>query len=326
MTFCGLGEHCDGSNCISDLPLGSTCNPDAFENECAVGHCFENTCQKYREVLPGGACSKDSECYYADANGVETAGKCLPTGVCDGKQAGQECTASHQCTLGTYCSPFKPMICKTYGVQGDTCSDDSECSDRFTCIDGKCSAFYSQAKGQSCVVTDHCAPGLYCKSGSCSTALDMDRTTQTCDVAVKDSCGADMQCNCANYTTSDSKATCTPIRGTYAEMPTIQKTAFACLDNKKCGTDMSKTETIKCIEEKCKVEYCTYFTRIAPEMFTEYPSCLLGRMVNNAEHAKLLSTCAAFRPIRGVKATSSASALSLSFTALLVIVAAVLAF
>jgi hypothetical protein len=119
-----------------------------------------------------------------------------------------------------------------------------------------------------------------------------------------------MECSCADFVTQGQSATCAAIQGTYANMPSVESAAFDCLDKNACGSDVSSNATVSCIQQHCLAAYCTYFTRTVPELFQEYPSCLMGRIVGSDSYYSLLQTCSSYQPAKGQTSTSAASVLS----------------
>lgn len=137
---------------------------------------------------PGNPCTSDNECYYsqnADGSGAAASTCDLDPATqirkCAGKQVNEDCVASHQCIVGSYCSE-STKTCTPHATQGQFCSSDSECSSRFTCLDGQCSLRYSRTEGQSCANTAHCQSGLYCNSDTCTKVSTVASSSVACDI------------------------------------------------------------------------------------------------------------------------------------------------
>ena len=325
LIFCPQNQHCDGSRCIDNKALGSPCDSNAPENECASGKCVNNVCQIFQEIMPGNPCTEDNQCYFsesADNTGPITS-RCVPeTGKCFGRQVGENCAATHQCVVGTFCS--QAQTCQPLGGKGAACSTSTDCNARFTCFNSVCSSRYTQKENEACSKTENCQPGLYCNSASstCTKALGTGRTSVTCDIGGT-SCAAGQECSCNGYTTQNQQATCDAIEGTPVDMPKIEQAAFDCLDQHNCGADANNDTTVQCISNNCVASYCTYFTRNVPDLFTEYPSCLVSRMVSSEAYAKLLGACTQYKPTTPNN-TSGASVVSVSMYALLALLATLL--
>jgi hypothetical protein len=103
-------------------------------------------------------------------------------------------------------------------------------------------------------------------------------------------------------------------------MPTIEQQAYSCMDSHGCGNDFDNSSTIQCVSNNCMKEYSTYITRFSNDLFSDFPSCLVARMVGNSDYYTLLTKAQAYKPTgdgsQSSTSTSSALSASLSWIAL----------
>lgn len=249
--------------------------------------------------MPGNPCSVDTECYFsstADGSGANS-GSCTANKVCFGKQIGESCLASHQCTLGSFCAEG---TCKPLSTEGQTCysnADVTGCSADFTCLDNVCSKRYTRSEGQTCSTTQNCQSGLFCSSSKTCTKAATTSSNTACDIGGS-SCSATEECSCKSYTTQGQTATCNAIKGTFSDMPALETSAYNCLAAHGCNADTANTTNVACIKNNCAKEYCSYFTRNVNEIYSDYPSCVVSRMVETQDYYSLLvDTCTPYKPV-----------------------------
>ncbi len=194
----GLPDTCDGYLTGTRLQ-GQGCS---LLDECATGlYCTSgiNQCgQCAARVANGGDCSNapcadtlvcatagnDTVCVPRDANGVGASCGQLNTGLCRGRlqcvggtctrPAARGATCDQNLQTAADCDIFAADGCVngtctalTWVGIGSTCGDTEQCDNRGTCdaASTTCTALPSSG---ACV-SDRCAPGSYCDSGSCRT-------------------------------------------------------------------------------------------------------------------------------------------------------------
>ena len=260
-------------------------------------------------LRPGNPCTHNDQCYFSStSDGSGSVASTCNNGICAGKMVGESCSFSHQCYVGSFCSAG---TCKSLGQSGASCNNDSECSSRFTCFNSVCSSRYTQSPGQSCSSTNNCQPGLYCKSGTCSSVKSASSSNSKCDLSSA-SCSADEECACQGFTTQGQTATCSKVKGTYSNMPAIEKAAYTCMDINRCGSDLGNSSTLSCLSSHCEKDFCTYFTRANNDLFTQFPSCLVSRMSDSADYyIFVISKCASYAPtLGGAESSTSTTGMS----------------
>jgi hypothetical protein len=79
-------------------------------------------------------------------------------------------------------------------------------------------------------------------------------------------------------------------------MATIENSAYSCLAASGCNLDTNNATNVACIAKNCKPQFCTYFTRHVNEMYSEYPECLVARMVASIDYFGLVKECNVYAP------------------------------
>jgi len=311
--YCVAGEYCGQNNmCTPQVAKNDACDV-SYENVCSEGmSCVDGSCQRFREVMPGHACSKNEECFKADGdNGVE--GTCVGH-VCTGRAAGETCAASHQCNAGLFCSA---STCQPLAGAGGSCSADDQCASRLNCVSGTCTAHFTVAAGGACETTNDCSAGLYCDTyaRTCNRAVPTTTSSVACDISNENrDCPTGHECACRG---NGQQATCAAYPGTADNMVKIENDAFACLEANKCGTNTNAT-FVDCVNSKCAKQFCTYITRSMVEVYS-MPECVRARALDSGSFANLLKTCSAYAP--GQKSSAGVLSASMFLVALVSAVA-----
>lgn len=203
---CGtVAGHClcdDGvkNGAETDVDCGGACG-----GTCTTGQrcgASDGNCANGNPCVDGVCCNSDcgSKCGSCDQPGL--AGLCSPLTVApDGEcKADEQCTADFACKRanGQACGNSGECasgLCKTQCVACDAAGN--LCTASKACVDGRCVP-RQLAKGESCLDTVQCDPGLTCVDGVCCESA--------CD-------GACMACH-INYT-AQASGTCAPLLSGY---------------------------------------------------------------------------------------------------------------
>lgn len=184
----GCTEACCQGTCVGDAPpvrprAGETCDPDGID--CTESFCDVTTmiCTAYRAT--GQPCESSSEC----ASGVCSNQMCTalpgPNEACSSSIGFGLCNE-----LGYHCSATT-MTCVAYGLTGDPCTTDADCSPVYQCgANGTCEL--GPTLGEPCGTgpgESECVDRSYC-----------EETTMTCTAPIADGglCGSDSQCASGN--------------------------------------------------------------------------------------------------------------------------------
>jgi hypothetical protein len=146
LTLAKAGEACTAVRCDHDLFCDDT-----------------NVCQPL--LAAGTACQTDDQCAYGLGCAGTGAMTCqvLP-------KIGEACPGGDCAEINAHCNG--QMSCVAYGLPGDACAGDADCSFFYTCDTamGKCTSFPS--RGMPC--TDNCSGDSWCN-------IPTGMTTGTCD-------------------------------------------------------------------------------------------------------------------------------------------------
>lgn len=192
-------EACCQGTCVGDTRpvrprLGQAC--DLEGESCLNSFCdpATNTCTAYRAA--GESCTGSSQC---------------ATGVCSGQVCvvlpgpGEPCSpqlgfglCNH---IGYTCSP-STMTCVPYGLLGDPCTVESECSPLYDCGEGG-TCELGPTLGESCAGpngTVSCVDASYC-----------DQATMTCTARKPDGAACDTNSQCTSRYCDGVTSTCTTL-------------------------------------------------------------------------------------------------------------------
>lgn len=126
---CTGGGYCLGGRCVAmeRVADGASCQGFAL---CAEGSaCVSGTCAK--KVNVGESCSSDDAC--------RDHLRCA-AGACVAKpRLGQPCDDfNDRCDEGLFCASGASRVCQTQGGVDAACSNDAECVNTFSCVEGRC--------------------------------------------------------------------------------------------------------------------------------------------------------------------------------------------
>lgn len=172
---CEARPRQDGENCFDD-------NPCSYDDRCQSGKCMGKPldCSIYDDECSQGMCDpKTGACGFGpnnmsrpcdDLNDCTLGDKCNNRGICEGDNAAQgaACSDLNPCT-GT---DARPDSCNADGrcisggavPAGQTCDDDSECTENDKCNGGECKGTPIR-EGEAC--NGKCTSNTVCRSGEC---------------------------------------------------------------------------------------------------------------------------------------------------------------
>ncbi len=188
---------CQGS-CVGDAPparpiVGESC---AINNDCVASYCDFTTdiCTAYKQV--GEACNSSSQC---------ATGGCVSSVCATLPGPGEPCNATASGTtcrdLGYVCS-LSTSTCVPYGLTGDACVNERECSPLYDCDANQTCQLRS-------TLGDPCDP----QSFGCIDNSYCDATTMLCTAPKADgaACTGDAECSSDNCDFPSNTCTTPPI-------------------------------------------------------------------------------------------------------------------
>ena len=191
-------DACCQGTCVGDAPpvrprVGDACNM-VGQASCLDSYCdtTAQVCTAYKGI--GGTCTTSTQCGVGTcANGVCTA---FPG---PGEACGSTTATSACRDLGYTCSQTS-MTCVAYGLSGDACAADRDCSPLYRCDAGACDLLPIQ--GEMCGTGIDCLGSSYCEP-----------TTSTCTAPKADNaaCVGDEECASRNCDTNLGVCVTSPI-------------------------------------------------------------------------------------------------------------------
>ena len=188
---CDDNAHCDLGMCTIDLPDGNACDENS---DCAGTHCQNGYC-----CASGDCCAGPSNCPFGVYGEPSS---CDSPSTCQGRRRDPQCTASFQCTLGSYvdddsgcagllannCGLYPSVFCTASMSQptspGSMCSmmcgTEADCDVGAQCMGGMCRP--RGMAGDACTSSSECTSGLNCVDGVCCTSA-CTGSCEACNVA-----------------------------------------------------------------------------------------------------------------------------------------------
>jgi MYXO-CTERM domain-containing protein len=179
---CTAPNACDGSgNCKKANSGGCTTAADCASGFCSGGYCCNVACDGACDSCASGTCALDT--------GAPGAPSCSPF-QCNG--SGKNCPTT--CATAADCAPAFFCLsgsCVPDKMQGDKCTDNSQCPNNVNCVDGVCC---DAACSGSCVACTAALKG-FGQDGKCEAIADgqLPRTAGACDST--QTCVKDGKCN-----------------------------------------------------------------------------------------------------------------------------------
>jgi hypothetical protein len=162
---------CCKGTCIGDTPtewdilVGQPCSTGIGERCVAGAYCSAAVCTPLSTA--GTTCQLSRECDYGlscEQTTMSTTCVALPT-------LGEPCTQSCR-SVGTTC---KQLTCMPVGLPGDSCSQELDCSQYYTCDQTTSKCVLGAGIGDACPLTKCYLDQTFCDSGTC-VALHPDGT------------------------------------------------------------------------------------------------------------------------------------------------------